>query len=111
MSDFTIPRYVQKTKNYIGKSLWPDDLNFKGMMDDVRIYSYALSEDQIKDIYSGKEPVLAAAKKIPSIVSETATAEIVSVKNKNLITVLVIFVIAVAFIAMTGLRKKPAVNS
>jgi hypothetical protein len=32
---------------------------WNGLIDDVRIYSYALSEDEIEALYAGKEPTLA----------------------------------------------------
>jgi tetratricopeptide (TPR) repeat protein len=35
-----------------------DDLAFQGKIDDVRIYSYALSEDEIKALYKGEGPGL-----------------------------------------------------
>lgn len=31
---------------------------WKGRIDDVHVYSYALSEDEIRDLYQGKEPVV-----------------------------------------------------
>lgn len=32
------------------------NLSWNGLIDDVRIYSYALSAEEIKDLYEGKEP-------------------------------------------------------
>jgi hypothetical protein len=30
--------------------------NWNGLIDDVRIYSYALSAEEVKGLYEGKEP-------------------------------------------------------
>ena len=37
-------------QNYIGKSAW-NDAYFNGLMDEVRVYNYALSDDQIAAQY------------------------------------------------------------
>ena len=42
--------------NYIGKSQWPDPL-YNGMIDDFRIYNYALSDEQLAAIAS-QEPAV-----------------------------------------------------
>ncbi|WP_197089581.1 LamG-like jellyroll fold domain-containing protein [Bacillus sp. SA1-12] len=44
------PSDIQPTINYIGKSMWPDPL-FNGMLDEFSIFNYALSADQIKEVY------------------------------------------------------------
>jgi tetratricopeptide (TPR) repeat protein len=49
--DALLPRSVVRNKNYIGKSLWPNDKMFKGMMDDVRIYNCALDAEEIEAVY------------------------------------------------------------
>lgn len=36
---------------YIGKSLW-EDPNFNGMVDDMRIYDYAMSEQEVLDLFN-----------------------------------------------------------
>ena len=35
---------------------WNWNWNWNGLIDDVRIYSYALSAEEVKDLYEGKEP-------------------------------------------------------
>ncbi|MGM0876529.1 MAG: LamG-like jellyroll fold domain-containing protein [Bacillota bacterium] len=45
------PSDFQPTINYIGKSMWPDPL-FNGMLDEFSIFNYALSADQIMDVYN-----------------------------------------------------------
>ncbi|ARN56033.1 hypothetical protein STSP1_00403 [Sedimentisphaera salicampi] len=42
---------VKRTRNYIGKSNWPADENFEGLIDEVRIYNYGLSDSQVKQLY------------------------------------------------------------
>jgi hypothetical protein len=98
-----VPRNVTREQNYIGKSQWEGDLNYKGMMDDVRIYNRALGESEIKDIYSGKEPERAIAAKLPRIITEAEPG-----KGKNLIWVLAIIVAAGAIAAIAGKKKKAA---
>ena len=34
----------------------PEDYNWNGLIDDVRIYSYALDANEVKMLYEGKEP-------------------------------------------------------
>ncbi len=46
------PSAVTRTNNYIGKSNWNDAL-YKGYMDDVRIYSYILTSDDVSALYYG----------------------------------------------------------
>ena len=43
---------------YIGKDARASESEFNGLIDDVRIYSYALSEEQIKALHAGQEPEL-----------------------------------------------------
>ncbi len=45
-----IPNAIARVNNYIGKSAWADAY-FTGMMDEVRIYNYALTDDEIADRY------------------------------------------------------------
>jgi len=36
---------------------WPgEDWNWNGLIDDVRIYSYALNPEEVRILYEGKEP-------------------------------------------------------
>lgn len=48
------PPHALRTKNYLGKSNWPWDGFFDGVMDDIRIYDRALSEDEIQQLYDRK---------------------------------------------------------
>lgn len=54
----------------IGWDSWATDRHFKGLIDDVRIYNYALSQAEIAAIYSGKEPATTAQAEIPTAVEE-----------------------------------------
>ncbi|MEN6309193.1 MAG: LamG-like jellyroll fold domain-containing protein [Anaerohalosphaeraceae bacterium] len=49
------PSDFQPSKNYLGKSQWPDPL-FNGMMDDVMIADYALTADQIAELMTTTQP-------------------------------------------------------
>lgn len=43
-----IPLPELRTKCYIGKSSWPDNLNKEILIDDIRVYNRVLSEEEIK---------------------------------------------------------------
>ncbi|MFC1792772.1 protein kinase [Planctomycetota bacterium] len=47
---------VEDYRVYIGGTLEEPKKHWNGLIDDVRIYSYALSADEIKMLYKGKEP-------------------------------------------------------
>lgn len=48
--DFTIfPTEIAPSLNYIGRSMFKNDPNFKGQIDDLRFYNYVLSQDKIKE--------------------------------------------------------------
>ncbi len=46
------PAIVTRTSNYIGKSNWSADALYAGSMDDIRLYNYALTADNVADMYS-----------------------------------------------------------
>jgi hypothetical protein len=46
----TIHPLFTQTQCYLGKSQWPDPL-FKGRIDDLRIYNYALSANAVRDVF------------------------------------------------------------
>ncbi|MBN2843575.1 MAG: hypothetical protein JXM68_10815, partial [Sedimentisphaerales bacterium] len=45
-----VPTKISRENNYIGKSNWPDAY-YKGKMDDVQIYNYALNASQVQQLY------------------------------------------------------------
>ncbi len=45
-----LPNAITRINNYIGKSAWPDAY-FTGQMDEIRVYNYALSDDEIAARY------------------------------------------------------------
>lgn len=56
-----LPDVITRINNYIGRSAWADSY-FTGLMDEVRIYNYALSDDEVADLYfadSGEPACLA----------------------------------------------------
>lgn len=56
-SDITIrPSDFCPKMNFIGKSQFLSDPLFRGQVDDVRIYNYALSADDVKKIMNGEDP-------------------------------------------------------
>ena len=57
-SDFTIkPSDIAPSLCYIGRSMFAADPFFNGYIDDLRIYNYALSADQVKGIMEDLEAV------------------------------------------------------
>lgn len=55
-TDITIrPSHFNPVMNYIGKSQFVGDPLYKGYIDDVRIYNYALSETEVSEIAEGLE--------------------------------------------------------
>jgi hypothetical protein len=61
LSDFTnINGNIATNDNIVvigDKPEWPR-YNWNGLIDDVHIYSYTLSAEEVKDLYEGKEPPL-----------------------------------------------------
>ena len=41
---------------YIGKATWGGGEFYNGLMDEMSVYNYALTQQQVKDLYQGKEP-------------------------------------------------------
>lgn len=48
----SMPNIVTRTSNFLGDSNWTDDAFYTGLMDDFRIYNYAVSADDVADLYS-----------------------------------------------------------
>ena len=46
------PNIITRTSNLIGDSNWTTDAFFNGVLDDIRIYNYAISADTVADLYS-----------------------------------------------------------
>lgn len=47
-----VPTVVTRTLNYIGESNWEADSQYRGLMDDLQIYNYALDADTLATMYS-----------------------------------------------------------
>jgi len=47
------PRDIRPTLNFLGRSQFVADPLFQGYMDDVRLYNYALSTDEVTDVMNG----------------------------------------------------------
>ncbi|MCE5187468.1 MAG: hypothetical protein LLF76_15210 [Planctomycetaceae bacterium] len=48
----TLPNTVVRTLNYIGRSNWTADAYYQGLMDDIQVYNYALTADEIAQKYT-----------------------------------------------------------
>jgi hypothetical protein len=46
-----LPSNIARINNYIGRSNWAADAWFQGRMDDVKIYNYALTPQEVQSIY------------------------------------------------------------
>ena len=73
---------------------------FNGLMDEISIYNYALSEADVAEIYSGKSPLTV----VP--MATLAAGEQSTGWGHNFIPVLIIMIIAVAAVGLATRRKK-----
>jgi len=48
----SLPAIVTRTSNYIGESNWEGDALYAGLMDDLRVYNYAVDADTLATMYS-----------------------------------------------------------
>jgi hypothetical protein len=48
----TYPKNVDRTLNYLGKSIWSQDPNFIGSIDDFRIYKQELNQADVTTLYN-----------------------------------------------------------
>lgn len=48
-----MPNILTRSSNFIGKSNWADDALYNGLLDDIQIWNYPLTADQIADMYAG----------------------------------------------------------
>jgi hypothetical protein len=102
----------QKTTNILAASGGPlkigcepfsGECQFNGLMDDLRIYNYPLSEAEVAALYSGQplpKPTTAQAEILATSAQETE-------KKSNWIPVSFIVAIAIAAVAMVARKKKP----
>ena len=49
------PNVIARTNNWIGRSAWPDAL-YNGLLDDIRIYNYALTPEDVASLYTSTTP-------------------------------------------------------
>ena len=55
-TDITLrPSDLKTVRNYIGRSQYSADPLFKGYIDDLRIYDFALTADEVASLYAGEE--------------------------------------------------------
>lgn len=47
-----MPNIIVRNTNYIGESNWTDDTFYNGLMDDVQIWNYPLTADQVANLYA-----------------------------------------------------------
>ena len=67
--DFSIrPSDFHPMLNFIGCSQFAKDPNFKGCIDDLRIYDYALNADEVASVIDDTNPVIDMAPYSPSVV-------------------------------------------
>lgn len=83
-ADITIrPADFRPVLNYIGKSQFAADPYLRAYIDDVRIYNYPLTSDEVKQVRDGEEPT--AVKCIRNAAADaTAAQEIYSLDGKRL---------------------------
>ena len=59
------PNDLRPMLNYIGRSQFASDPNFKGSIDDFRIYNYALSTDEIKALTAYTDAIACPQEEVP----------------------------------------------
>lgn len=80
-SDITLrPSDLNTVLNYVGRSQFASDPYLKGYVDDLRIYNYALSADEVASVVAGEEPETA----ISSLSSEPVATEIYNLNGVRL---------------------------
>jgi hypothetical protein len=84
----------------IGREPFNDLYVFNGLMDEVSIYNYALSEADVTEIYSGKSPLAV----VP--IATLAAGEQSMGWVHNFVPVLVIMIIAVVIVGLVTRRKQ-----
>jgi len=87
----------------IGREPFNDLYVFNGLMDEVSIYNYALSEADVAEIYSGKSPMAVAP------IVTLAAGEKQAGGGSRFVSVLIIVVIAIAAAGFAIHKIKPAV--
>lgn len=45
---------MYRTTNYIGRSNWSSDAYYQGNMDEIRLYNYALTADEVQEVYRNR---------------------------------------------------------
>ncbi|GEM_PF-149973 len=53
-----VPSTVLRTQNFIGRSNWAADEYYEGAMHDIRVFNYALTEDEIAGIFDSERKLL-----------------------------------------------------
>jgi hypothetical protein len=48
-----LPQAISRTRQYVGKSNWGGNLEFLGMIDDLRVYDRAITQNEVEQIYGG----------------------------------------------------------
>ncbi len=86
----------------IGREPFQNLYWFKGLMDDLQIYNYPLSETEVAGLFSGQ---------LPSVVAQVETSTISTEEQKkgsNWLPVAVILAIVIAAVALIARQKKMA---
>lgn len=84
----------------IGREPFDDLYWFKGLMDDLQIYNYPLSETEVAGLFSGQFPSLAAQVESPTVSPEEEK------EASNWIPVAVILAVVIAAVALIARKRK-----
>ncbi|MBR4238429.1 MAG: RICIN domain-containing protein [Prevotella sp.] len=74
------PSDIRSSLNYVGRSQFKQDPTFIGFLDDMRIYNYALTADEVKNVMEDLTNSIDVA---PSIDSDAALYNIGGIKEKS----------------------------
>ena len=86
----------------IGCEPFSGECLFNGLIDDLRIYNYPLSETEVAALYSGRAPTIPMAAQAEVMPTSTQDLE----KSSNWLPVSVIVAIVIAAVALVARRKK-----
>lgn len=74
------PSDIRSSLNYVGRSQFKQDPSFIGFLDDMRIYNYALTADEVKNVM---EDLTNSIDAVPSVESDAAIYNIGGMKEKS----------------------------
>ena len=112
-------RDIVRHCNYIGRSSWPNDQYYCGMIDDTRMYSLILTPEQIQKIYQDRDASLASQDQaLPTLTDmpieptddtePTTVSDDSSSPNNGVVVAIIVAIVAALILISNGSRRKKA---